>query len=171
MSFEDLDIDPDSAAAHYYQNAEVFSVQDALTSPNAVKASDASESMLSRGFDGELAVRFDAKGSFINDVEGAADLDEEYPTYTAWYTAASGDYWTIYLYDGDYMASPVSYNLCSGELEVIVTETGMVTSYDYETNSFYRILPDDGLCRVVVVDRIDAEVLDGLSEGELEATK
>ena len=172
IPFEKLDLDPDSAATHYYQNAEVYSVQDASGSAGAMSDSVVVAELSARGFD-ELAVttHYGPDGEMCDETEVSPDGEAVRPSYTAPYESESGDYWTIYANDGDFMAYPVSYNSGADGTEVMVCEHEYITSYDGETGRFFRVRPTDGSCSIMKVDRIDAETLDGLSAKELGAER
>ena len=46
-------------------------------------------------------------------------------------------------------------------------ESEELISYDFTTNSFYRIIPKDNVLEVRVVDRVDAETLESLTVEDL----
>ena len=172
IPFEKLDLDSDSAAAHYYQNAEVYSVRDASGSEGALIESAVVAELSERGFEGLLVTtHYGPDGEMCDETEVSPDGEAVHPSYTALYESESGDLWTIYVNDGDFMAYPVSYNTRAGGTEVMVCEHEYITSYDGETGRFFRVRPTDGSCDIVTVDRIDAETLDSLSVVELGAKR
>lgn len=62
------------------------------------------------------------------------------------------------------MANPVTYNTESGrDVQLLISETETVTSYDSAKNKFYVIIPGESEAIVKTVGRIDAETLDKLT--------
>ena len=168
IPFEELDLDEDSEAAYYYKNSDVYAVQDASGSPSALNEADAISSFSGRGFDEEeVTTEISDGGELTDETDASVDSDDIHPVYVSYYETESGNWWAIYAIDGDFMASPISYNLESGGPEVIVSENGYITSYDIDTDRFYRLRPTDGSCEIVTVDHIDPETLEALSAGEL----
>lgn len=172
IPFEKLDLDPDSAAAHYYQNAEVYSVRDASGSVGALSESAVVAELSERGFEGlPVTSHYSPDGTICDETEVSPDGEAVRPSYTTLYESESGGLWAIYANDGDFMAYPVSYNTETDGTEVMVCEHEYITSYDGETGRFFRVRPTDGSCDIVTADRIDAETLDSLSAMELEAKR
>ena len=52
---------------------------------------------------------------------------------------------------------------------VVISESATITSYDSTTNKFYEIIPDSSMLIVKTVSRIDAETLDNLTFGGIDA--
>ena len=151
---------------------EVKQVIDVKIAPEVLTEAQAVEEMGDRGFsDYEVTYDFDMNGEYCEDAEATAGSGEERPRYTTYFMADSGDVWTIYLINGSVYAYPASFNLQSGQgIEVLVSETEEVTSYDYETNKYYVTVPDGSNVKVIVVDKIDEETLNALSNGELSSS-
>ena len=66
------------------------------------------------------------------------------------------------------MAYPAAFNLESGlNVEVLVSESEEITSYDCDTDKYYVTVPDESVVKVLVVDRIDAATLNSLTYDDL----
>ena len=75
-------------------------------------------------------------------------------------------YFSIFVIENSVYAYPLSYIYESGETietDIIISETENVISYDNVTNTFYETKPSDDAIKVIVVDEINADVLDELT--------
>ena len=94
--------------------------------------------------------------------------DSVHPVYRAYYQNKRGDYYIIYVINGQVMVSPISFNLQrTRSVEIIISEKKEITSYDSATDSFYITEPNKDVIKVVVVDKITDVVLDKYSVEEL----
>lgn len=85
----------------------------------------------------------------------------KHPMYQTYYVTENGDYWSIFEINGAVMASPLSYNLGLGEnIQIVVSETDTVTSYDSVTNQFFITEPKDTVMVVIKVNKIDSTALE-----------
>ena len=72
------------------------------------------------------------------------------------------------LIESDVLADPLSFNAGSSlEVQVIVSESETITSYDMVTNRFFKTVPKDSAMLLRVVDEIDADVLNDMTEEAL----
>ncbi len=150
-----------------YEHARVVSTIDAPTSSSAVNESQAAAFLAERGFQ-DIAITscYGADGAYAGESEIDASATSTHPTYEANYITESGESWVLYLYNGQIMANPLSYNFeIRGDDEpmAILSEKAEITSYDSATKSFYVIVPDGTELQVKTVERIDAKTLDELS--------
>ena len=103
-------------------------------------------------------------GSYTDPIDATSGSSEKHPMYTTSFVSKTGEVWTIYEINGNLMTNPVTYNLNRGSgVQVIISESKIVTSYDGTTNSFYETIPNDSALIVKVVKRIDADTLNELT--------
>lgn len=159
------------AEAYYEENAKIVDVVDVNKSKDVQTEAESYEELVNRGFN-QYAVS--SSYSMDGDYSDAADISEssaeKHPIYETYYFTKSGDLWTIFVINGVTMANPVSYNLQSGlNVQVIVSESDTIMSYDSTTNKFFETIPDASALIVVTVERIDAETLETLTIEEIDS--
>ena len=97
-------------------------------------------------------------------MEITEETTQKYPLYYTYYITESGDLWTILVIDGKVTANPASYNMNSElAVQVVISESETIMSYDSETNTYYETIPDPETLIVKVVPEINAEVLEQLT--------
>lgn len=144
---------------------ELIEILDAKTSDSIPSEAEAIELLERRGFaDCTVTYPFDLDGKYCEDAEITEGNHEKRPIYIAYYRTEKNRLWTIHIINGEVFACPVSYKLDSdANVEVIVSETETITSYDCEDNKFYVTIPRNSQVKIVRVDRIDAETLESLT--------
>lgn len=161
---EEMKTDPVNVEEYYQEKAEIVASYDVKTSENIQTEEQATADMENRGF-GEYPVTYSYSidGEYIEEQE-AVNGGEQHPIYQTYYISSAGEIWTVIVINGSIIANPVSYNMQSGqETQLIISETEVITGYDSEYNVFYETLPNESELTVVVVDKIDAAVLDSLT--------
>ena len=156
--------------AYFTERGKVISRTDADQSKSVRTEAASAADMDSRGFSGyPVTAEYSISGEYRPETEISAGSETRHPMYSTFYTAANGDIWSISEVNGQVCAFPVTYNMNSGEtVQVIVSETESLMSYDSGTNRFYETVPSPETLRVVVVSRIDAETLERLSAEGIE---
>lgn len=155
---------------YYWDNSqEMIEVIDVKQSNNIPSESEVKKILEERGFaDCTATYQFDLNGEYYEETELTGNSSEKHPMYLAYYMNERGEWWTIHIINGKVFAYPASYNLDSDlQVEVIVSETSKITSYDCETNKFYVTIPKEQVVKVITVDRIDAATLDELTIEEI----
>ena len=155
---------------YYWDNSqEVIEVIDVKESKKIPSESEVIHLLNERGFtDCIVTYPYDLNGDYYEDAEINEDSSEKRPMYLAYYLTDKGEVWNIHIINGEIFAYPVSYNLDSElNVEVIVSETEYITSYDCETNKFYVTVPKETVVRVIHVDRIDKKTLERLDFEEI----
>ncbi len=158
------------AEEYYRKKGKIIEVIDVEKAKEVLSEKEVMEEFRNRGFSElELYTLYDIDGTYH--AYGGIDSksDEKHPYYQANYVTENGEYWTILVIDNCIYALPVSYNLTSSlDISVIVSEEDTVLGYDSVTNKFYRTAPDEGIKKIVVVDRIDANTIDKIDLGSYE---
>ena len=167
---EQYHVTPPDADEYFNSNSKVISVIDANMSDDVPTEAQTFETLTERGFT-EFSITSDytMDGTYYD----AADISEtstsKHPVYETYYVTESGDVWTIIVINSTIMANPVSYNLQSNlGVQVIISETDTVTSYDSTTNQFYETIPHNSELIVKTVKKIDADTLEALTYGVID---
>lgn len=163
-------VTPPDADEYFNNNSEVIMVIDANMSDDVLTEAQTVETLTERGFT-EFSITSDytMDGTYYDAADILETSTSKHPVYETYYVTGSGDVWTIIMINGRIMANPVSYNLQSNHgVQVIISETDTVTSYDGTTNQFYETIPHDSELIVKIVKRIDAETLESLTYGVID---
>lgn len=165
----EYDIPRRDAEKYYKDNSEVLSVEDAIQSKNVQTESEVVEEMAERGFTQyAISSNYSMDGSYSDAVKIGDDGMEKHPMYVTYYYTETGNLWTIYMINGSTMAYPVFLNLQSElGVQVILSESNSVMSYDGTTNKFYETIPNESELLVVQVNTINAEMLEELTVEEI----
>jgi len=158
-------------ADEYFQNNSTIVAEIDINASNEVRTeAETYNNFTDRGFaENPITTEYAMDGKYYKATE-ISRSSSKHPIYQTYYISANGDYWTIIEINGVIMANPLSYNEQS-ELDVlvIISESSTVTSYDSTTNKFYETIPDKSALIVKTVSRIDAETLDNLTFGGIDA--
>lgn len=154
------------------KESKVLETIEATSSNQIVIESDAVKQFKERGFsDSDIVTTYAMDGTYFDERVIDSNSQEKHPLYTSEYITPSGFQWEIYCSNGEWAAVPVSYLYSeASSVEVIVSETDYLVSYDSMTNSFYKIIPNDSLGKISTVQRIDATTLNALAEKEFKVS-
>ena len=168
--YDTTDIDPaEDPEAYFKNNSQLIDSIPADESEDTTTEEETVRLLRDRGF-GDIAISstYTMDGTYIETDEISDSSYETHPTYEALYQASSGDIWCIYLYNGQLMANPLSYNEQSTEAVLtIISESDTVTSYSSATNTFYVNIPDESQLIVKQIPKISASALDALTVEEI----
>lgn len=158
-------VDAPDADEYFENNSTVVSVVDAATSADVLTEKQVSSSLTELGFtDYPITSDYTMEGTYYQAAEISQGSGDKHPVYETYYVTNDDHVWTIFVINGKVMANPVSYNLQSGlGVQVIISETESVISYDGTTNQFYETVPNASELIVKVVDKIDAQTLETLT--------
>lgn len=158
------------AEKHFNENTTLKDSFDVTTSHNISTEAKAYENFKSRGFtDVEILYDYLIDGTYLSDKEITKNSSEQHPMYKAYYATTSGDIWMIYEINGSYFAMPVTYNFANEDkVNVMISETDTITSYDNTTNKFYVNIPDESKNIIKKVDKINKETIDKLTSEEID---
>ena len=163
---EEMKVD---AEAFFEEKGQILSGIDAARSDTVQTEATAVEDLVSRGFLAAAVVcEYDMDGTYTQGKAASAGGGDVKPVYQLTYTAPNGDLWMVFSINGAVMANPVTYNLTSGRTGVFLSEKASVMSYDSVSGKFFETIPDPKELVVIVVDRIDAWTLDGMTAAELD---
>lgn len=164
------DVPTVDAEEYYSENATIVQQIDINQSTNVSTEAQTHQSLTERGFQQySITTNYSMDGEYADATDISSTSTSKHPMYQTYYVSANGDVWIVMSIDGEIMASPVSYNAqLTGGVEVAVSESGTVTSYDSVTNSFYKTVPNETTLKVIVVDYLDAAMLDRLTVEEIE---
>lgn len=167
---EDYKVTPPDAKAYFSNNSKILKETEANESANVRTEAETCDDMMERGFtEYPIVTEYSMNGEFFDSVEVDVQSTVKHPIYQTEYFSESRELWEIIIVNGMVMANPVSYNIQSGlEVQVIISEHNSITSYDSTTNKFYETIPNKSALLVIIVDRIDAETIDGLTKGEID---
>lgn len=148
---------------YFSQNSEV--VQEIAADTAGRTETEAYQNLEERGFAGQpINVEYDMNGEYSSATEISPTGTLKHPIYYTMFIAENGDVWMIFEINGAVFASPISYNYGNSySVEVMISETETITSYDSTVNKFYVTKPLESVLNVKVVERIDAETLNRIS--------
>ena len=161
---------PTKDAESYYQNnSEIISEINANDSKDVCTEAEAFKYFSERGFTQySITTQYSMEGIYSDTVDISDTSSEKHPSYQTYYTTQNGDIWTIFIINGNIMANPVSYNIQSElGVQVIISESDTVTSYDSADNKFYETIPKESALIVITVEKINSDALEELTIGEI----
>lgn len=166
MTLEELEQELDSYQAPVGDNP-----RDAASSQAVPTVAETRQTASDRGFGSlDIMVDFALDGSYADPHVVDASSADKYPAYYMIYPSPSGVYWTIYVNDGNYLATPLGTQTQQLTKEIVLSERSVITQYDGSRNQFSDF-PLTSLTDVVGVQvpRIDAKTLDGYTIQSLAA--
>ena len=166
MTLEELEQELDSYQAPVGDNP-----RDAASSQTVPTVAETRQTASDRGFGSlDIMVDFALDGSYTDPHVVDASSADKYPAYYMIYPSPSGVYWTIYVNDGNYLATPLGTQAQQLTKEIVLSERSVLTQYDGSRNQFSDF-PLTSLTDVVGVQvpRIDAKTLDGYTIQSLAA--
>ena len=157
------------AEVYYETHSELIDIIDVEDSDEVLSEGKARSLLMSKGF-GDNPITYDCSisGNRIDDTEVAEGSATKHPMYQTLYLSKAGEAWAIYVINGSCFANPLSFNLESDlKVELLVSETNTLTSYDDATNQFFVTIPYESVISLQTVDKLDADTLDKLTLEEL----
>lgn len=151
---------------YYAENSDVVEEVLVKDSTNVMNEKEVLEFLSGRGFNIDefmVTTDFDMDGNYLMDYEMSAMSTEKHPIYTMQLAIDGQYYWVINVVDGDIIANPFFYNLQSGKVQLMFSESDTMTSYGCETNKFYKNVPNKDVMDLKVVDQIDYDTLKSLT--------
>lgn len=142
---ESLFGDEMSAAEEYYRsNGRLLSMIDAQKSEDLLTEAEVKPILNDLGFnDYPITYDYSISGEYADETEISDESSDKHPTYR-------------------------TFNLESDlGIELLLSTSETLTSYDEETNKFYVTVPHDSTVIVKTVDSIDTQTLDALTVEEL----
>ncbi len=157
-----------SAEEYYSAHGQIVNQTDVQSSQTVRTEAEAVALFTERGFTQHAAeADLSLEGEYLDDGEISDTSKTKHPIYTTYYYSKAKVFWTITDVNGQIYAYPASYNLESGAVPVIYSETASITSYVEDGNRFFETVPNDSTLVVKTISRIDADALDALTEEEI----
>ena len=165
------EIAPPDADAYFKNNATAIAEFDINDSNEVRTETETYNNFVDRGFtENPITTEYAMDGKYYEATEISDSSTSKHPIYQTYYVSANGDIWTILEINGTIIANPLSYNDQSGlDVSVVISESTTITSYDSTTNKFYETIPNASALIVKTVSRIDAETLESLTFGGIDA--
>lgn len=165
INFENYKIEPNDADKYFQQSSQVVEEISVNDSNEILTEEETIEILAERGFkDVPITTEYTMDGVFNPACEISDSSSIKHPVYETYYITEKGELWEIMMVNGDVMAIPISYNLQSTlGIQVVISESTSVTSYDSATNKFYKNVPNETVMIVKVVEKVDAETLENLT--------
>jgi hypothetical protein len=158
------------AERYYSESGQLLKVIDAATSDSNLSERAVMQLLKDRGFEYfPVYYEYDMNGQYVGQKQVSEASEEKHPIYKTYYSNSNKEMWTIFVVNGDVMTNPVSYNMESTHaVQLLVSETDNLTSYDYETNKYFVTIPNESAAIVKHINRIDAETLNGITSEEID---
>jgi len=168
---EAYSVETRNAEEYFEQNSVVISEVNANESDAVQSEEELNVYLSERGFvDYPITTEYSMDGVYHDETAINASSSEKHPMYQSNFVSASGDLWTIFVVNGVVMANPVFYNMQSDfGVQLIISESESVFSYDGTTNMFYETIPSKSELIVKVVEKIDVETLGSLTIEAIDA--
>jgi len=169
-SVDEYKVDSPDADSYYENNSNIVSEIATNDSDDVLTEAEAYAELTGRGFGSyPITTEYTMDGQYSDAIDISNTSSTKHPMYQTYYISTSGEFWTIFVINGNVMANPVSYNLESTrEVQLIVSESETIMSYDSTSDKFYETIPNESALCVIVVDKIDAVTLDKLTVGEID---
>ena len=158
------------AETYFKENTTLKSSFDVKSSQSVNTEREAYTKFAERGFaSGTITYEYTMDGTYSESSEISRSSSSRHPMYQTYYITASGDVWMVIEVNGSFFASPLSYNFADEEkVQVIISETDTITSYDSTTNKFYVNIPDQSQIVIKTVAKVDASTLEKLTAEEID---
>lgn len=162
---------PLTEAEEYYQNnsEEIISIDD-VNENNVLSEKEVYMLMEERGFiQYPITYEYSLDGNYITEEIVAKDSNTKHPMYQTLYITNDGNVWSILVIGKTIVANPAFYNVESdNESQVLISETGTLTSYDDELNLFYTTVPKNSVIEHIQIDKINSETISKMTFEEVE---
>lgn len=167
------------AEQYYRENATLLDICSVGDGDMVLTGREVAEEAAARGFlSCDITAEFSKDGKVLHSENPAggssivgmvvSESDDKFPSYSIDYISASGEWWRIFITNGCYIAKPIYFNFESDlDVNVVFSESESLTYYDSYSNKFYKVVPFEENLIVRVLERIDADALDGLGTEEI----
>ncbi len=167
---DEYKVDSTDADEYFEENSRILSEIDINDSKNVLTEAETIKTLAERGFEEyPVITEYVMDGSYNEATVISEASSTKHPIYQTNYINKNNEIWAILIIEDTVIANPVSYNMQSNSgIQVIISETDMITSYDSNTNKFYKTIPDETVLIVKVVGKVDAETLENLTIGAID---
>lgn len=164
-------VEPPDAEALLESYGQILSKTPAADSQQVQSESGLVSDLDSRGlWQFEIVSEYNMSGEYLGESGISSSSNALHPRYSTYYQATNGELWVITCTNGVITAEPFGYNYVDNDgtrVPVMVTETDSICSYDGITNTFFDFVPDATVIRLVKVEKIDSQTLEGLTNAQL----
>lgn len=161
-------VTPPDADEYYNNNSKLLDKYDWDGASCVHTESEAVENLEERGINKyPVTTEYDNDGNFRETYEVSGYSSAVHPMYQTYYVSEAGEVWIIMEIGGRVFATPLSYNMEKG-VSIVISETDYIVGYDSTKKAYYEHIPNDDVMTVKVVDRIDAEFLEKLTQEEID---
>ncbi len=121
------------------------------------------EKLTKLGFDGDvITAAYDMEGKLLKDTAVSPEGTAKHPYYSLSYYSDKDIIWSITFINGSIIAQPMPKEINEGYKVIFYSDNSVLTFYDSKYNSFFEIKPDSSNYVLRQLDRINAEILDGI---------
>lgn len=162
---------PKFDAKEYFENNTILkSTIDVISSENVSTELESFFKFDERGFGNcQVTYDYDLDGTYLGTNVISKYSSLKHPMYQTYYFTSSEDVWMVVEINGSFFATPITYNFSNErKVNVIISETDTITSYDSSTNKFYINIPNDSYTIIKTISKIDAAALEDLKLEEIE---
>lgn len=156
------------AKTYYNKYSKIINEVSLDESTNMVSEEEAYNLFQSYGFAECIIVsEYTETGEYSGPNEIIPFSSNKHPVYRSDYVDEQGNIFEIYLIDGLLMTNPVSFNAKTEEnIDVVVSSSKTLMSYDSETKTFYETMPKNSIIRVQEASDSYIETLEKLAFAE-----
>ena len=157
------DIKETDTYKYYEENSSsIEKVMDAKNEEYSFSEKEAKMILEERGFKYyPINYDFSLDGEYVDETEVDPSSNKKHPMYLTNYQSKDGSIWTVYLISKSIFAYPASYILDnSSNIEILLSETSTITSYDSETNAFFVTIPNGKKTKGLTIEKITSSSLD-----------
>ena len=173
VSSSQFTVEHPDADEYFSKNSTIISELEIDHSTTILSEDEAYSFLNKRGFTQfPITTNYSMDGEYLEEIEISQNSSIKHPIYQTVFLNDNDEIWTIILVDDDIFAYPVSYRMQSRDsVEVIISETETVVSYDSATNKFYETIPNESQLTVKKIKDINADNLNQLNFEEIGALK
>lgn len=160
---------PSTVDEFFWNYSRVYKVIDVHESKDVKTEKEAVAFFSERGFT-QFPIQFDFSmdGEYMGDTEASDSSSATHPRYFTFFQSDNGDIYKLFLINDMIIAYPVSFMLEGDHsVDVLISESNKVTSYNSEVNRFYLNTPFSSSAIIKQIARIDDVSINALSREEL----
>ena len=155
---EEYRVETIDAEKYYRENGNLEEIILVEESKEVLSEKECLSELADRGFgECEAFTEYTIKGTYIEEKSLSKWSPLRHPKYSCIFID-DNEMWLINIIENQVMASPIIYNAMNDK-NIIVSEKEVVTCYDGDTNSFYKIIPSKDMLEVIQIQHIDADSL------------
>ena len=159
-----------NAEEYFKEKSTIISSTNAKDSKVVLNEKEVYDTLASRGFQEEIITVYSMDGEYQEADTITSSSSTKHPMYEMYYVTKKGDIWDIIIVNNVIIANPISYNLETEKtVQVLISETNTLMSYDNVTNKFYETIPNASEIKIKKVNQINSSTLEKITKEELDA--